>query len=247
MPSVLYFDCIAGVAGDMCLGALVDLGCPLDHLRAELATLRLDGYRLRAETRHTSGLRGTLVTVEVDAAEHPRRNLHDILGIIDASDLDATVAEDARGIFRLIGEAEAHVHGVPLDEIHFHEIGAVDSIVDVIGTCIAVRYFAPDALYSSPLKTGRGFVQCAHGTLPVPAPAVVRLAAGRTLEYVDVEGELTTPTGAAILAALTRESPELALKVEAVGYGYGTRRIGDLPNVLRVVKGAEPEPALENP
>jgi uncharacterized protein (TIGR00299 family) protein len=222
----------------MCLGALVDLGCPLEHVRAELAKLRMaDEYEIRAEQKYVSGVRGTLVTVETSRAPEGGRNLHEILAMIEEAGLAGPVAARAEEVFRRIGEAEAAVHGVPVEEIHFHEIGAVDSIVDIVGTCVAVSWFETEGLYASSMRTGTGFVGAMHGKLPVPAPAVMLLARGRTLEYVGVDGELTTPTGAAILAALTEERRTLSLMVEAVGYGYGTRQVGELPNVLRVVRG----------
>lgn len=234
----LYFDCVCGAAGDMCLAALVDLGCPLDHVRAELAKLRLpEKYEIRTEVRFANGIRGTRLIVDPADEDSARRNLHDILRLVEDSGLAPAVVERVGKVFGRIGEAEAAVHGVPVEEVHFHEIGAVDSIVDIVGTCIALDYFASDALYSSAMKTGGGFVACRHGLIPVPAPAVLLLARGRTMEYLDVPGELTTPTGAAILAALTEERPRLKLKVEAVGYGCGTRKVRDLPNVLRIVRG----------
>jgi len=234
----LYFDCVGGISGNMCLGALIDLGCPLDYLLGELARLGMsDKYELVAESKKIHGINGTHVAVNLTQAEHHGRHLADILAIIEAGEFDDSVTASASRIFKLLAEAESAVHGMTLESIHFHEVGAVDAIVDIVGTCIAINYFSPDAVYCSPMRTGKGIVQCMHGAIPVPAPAVLRLAQGRTMEYLDMDGEATTPTGAAVLAGVAEEVATLKITIQRVGYGCGTREFEGLPNILRIVQG----------
>lgn len=235
---ILFFDCIGGVSGDMCLGALIDLGCPLDHLREQLAHLGLDEhFELSTESKQVHGIKATHACVRLVGPDVHGRHLPEIVEIIEKSGLPTTVVEMAIAVFHVLGEAEARVHGVAIDDIHFHEVGAIDAIVDIVGTCVAIDCFHPAAIHCTPLRTGTGFVKAGHGVLPVPAPAVLQLATGRTMEYIDHRGETTTPTGAAILRALAVEKPTLRLVVEGIGYGCGTRDVEAFPNVLRVVSG----------
>ena len=233
-----YFDCFSGISGDMSLGALVDAGVPFDLLRDELRKLPVSGYDLTAEPVVQHGLRGTAVRVRLlEDVPQPHRHLSDILAIIDGGALSASVKERARSVFRRLAEAEAHVHGTSIEEVHFHEVGAVDAIVDVVGVAIALDYLGVDRVYASSLPTGSGTVQTAHGLLPVPAPATLELlrAARAPLRASSAQAELVTPTGAAILAALaTFELPPLRLR--AIGHGFGQKKL-PWPNVLRVWLG----------
>ncbi len=233
---IAYFDCFSGASGDMILGALVDAGLDLDALRRQLATLAVDGYTLCAERVVSKGISGTRVRVEV--AEHDRhRLLDDILAIVASSGLSTRAKDKVALTFRRLAEAEAKIHGVTPQEIHFHEVGSVDAIVDVCGAVAGLELMGIEQTFCSALPTGGGTVQCEHGTLPVPAPATLELVrvSGASLRPVNVEAELVTPTGAAILTTLCQfHQPPLA--VTAVGYGFGQR---ELPwaNALRVWLG----------
>ena len=233
-----YFDCFSGISGDMTLGALVDAGLSVDLLKAELAKLPVDGYTLAAERVKSKGLRGTLVRVDLDPSiSQPHRHLADVLGIIQASALPDYVKATSSAVFRKLAEAEARVHGVGVEEVHFHEVGAVDAIVDVVGAVVGLAALGVEKAYASPLPTGSGTVQTAHGLLPVPAPATLELlrGAGAPLRPSPAQTELVTPTGAAILATLA-EFRQPALRLRAVGHGFGRK---DLPwaNCLRLWLG----------
>ncbi len=238
---IAYFDCFSGISGDMTLGALVDAGLSFDHLKAELAKLPVGGYSLAADRVTSKGLRGTLVRVDLDpAAPQPHRHLRDILSIIQGSALDERVRERSAAIFRKLAEAEARVHGVGVEEVHFHEVGAVDAIVDVVGSVVGLAALGVERVYASSLPTGSGTVRTAHGLLPVPAPATLELLkmAGAPLRASAAQTELVTPTGAAILATLAEfRQPEIALR--AVGHGFGRK---ELPwaNCLRLWLGEAP-------
>lgn len=233
-----YFDCFSGVSGDMTLGALVDAGVSLELLKAELSKLPVGGYTLSAEAITSKGLRGTRVRVALDAHDHqPHRHLSDVLQIIHGGGLEPRVREQSEAVFRKLAEAEAHVHGVGLDEVHFHEVGAVDAIVDVVGSAIGLAALGIDAVYSSALPTGSGTVQTAHGLLPVPAPATLELLtrARAPIQPSVARAELVTPTGAAILAALA-EFRQPAMRLRAVGHGFGQKELL-WPNCLRLWVG----------
>jgi pyridinium-3,5-bisthiocarboxylic acid mononucleotide nickel chelatase len=232
-----YLDCFSGISGDMTLGALVDLGLDLDWLEAELRRLPLDGFALEAQTVHVSGIRATRVSVRV-AENPPHRHWRDIRALIDASPCSEAVRRRGSAVFGRIAEAEAAIHGVPADQVHFHEVGGTDALVDVLGACLGFEKLGIDAVGASPLPQGRGLVQCAHGGLPVPAPATVAILKGIPVYGVDVEAELVTPTGAALAAGLAGSfGPLPAMVVEAVGYGAGTRQLADRPNLLRIFLG----------
>ena len=194
-------------AGDMIVGALLGAGLELEALRQVLGTLELDGYSISADKVHRAGLAGTKFDVLVEQAEQPPRGLREVESIIDSGTLPGDSAEHAKAVFRRLAQAEAKVHGQHIEKVHFHEVGAVDAIVDIVGTCIAIDSFSPNEIWHSPLVTGRGTVKCAHGTIPVPAPAVMNLVIGSTLRYLDVDAELTTPTGAASWATRPTRSP----------------------------------------
>lgn len=234
---ILYVDCAAGIAGDMTVAALLELGVPLEHLRQELARLPLAGYRLSAGQCKRHGIAATHFSVEVDA-DQPHRHYTGIAAMIDGSSLSAGVKDRAQRVFRRLAEAEARVHGVELDHVHFHEVGAIDSIVDIVGVAIGLEYLAIGELHAGPLPWGSGFVESAHGRLPVPAPATAELLKGLPVHGNIGPGERVTPTGAALVAALaTGFGPMPAMAVTAIGCGAGSKDFPDLPNVLRLVLG----------
>ena len=239
MSRVIYFDCPSGAAGDMILGALVDAGAPFDMLRAELRKLPLDGWELRRREVTKGAFRATKIDVDVDAAAHPHhRSLGDIQAILDASPLPAAVREGAGRVFRRLAEAEARVHGTTVEAVHFHEVGAVDAIVDVTGGVLALTLLGADTVYVSALPLGGGFVQGAHGRMPVPAPGTAELLRGFPVVDTGVRAELVTPTGAAILTTLARPAARIPpMVVSAVGYGAGTMDLAETPNVLRCFGG----------
>jgi uncharacterized protein (TIGR00299 family) protein len=234
-----YLDCTSGAAGDMLLGALVDLGLPLEQLREELARLHLAGYRLEARRVNRGGLAATKVDVVVDPAVARDRRLRDILALVDASALDGEVKQRSSALFRRLAEAEAAVHGTTVEEVHFHELGAVDSIVDVVGGVIALRWLGVSRFCASRLNVGSGTVTMSHGTFPVPTPATARLVAGVPV-YGEGEGELLTPTGALLVTAHAADyGPLPAMRIEKVGHGAGDRETRGRPNVLRVLVGEQ--------
>ena len=299
---ILYYDCFAGISGDMHLAALVDLGLPQEHLRRELAKLNLPGWSLRFTPDAKNGIGGTRADVDLegkpshdhptdhdqqtdhapDAAgsdhatqsspkfrlagnshshggsehshthsrlgqlhhhapdaegyshSHEHRNYRDIMALINASTLAPPIKELSLAIFERVAEAEAKVHGVPLAEVGFHEVGAVDSIIDIVGAAIGIDWFKPDQIVASPPELGGGTVKCAHGRLPVPAPATVEILAGIPVRTGAVPFEMTTPTGAAILAAVVgRFSETERLTIQRTGYGIGHRTVA-IPNILRI-------------
>ncbi len=235
---IAYADCFSGISGDMFLGALVDAGLALDDLRADLARLDLpDAYELRAREVRKGALRATQVEVVAAGEGHHHRGLADIAALIEGSDLPDSVKAASLAVFRRLAGAEARVHGEPVEAVHFHEVGAVDSIVDVVGAAIGLERLGIEQLYASALPVGGGQVESAHGTLPLPAPATLELLAeaGAPLVPSPARAELVTPTGAALLAALARfEQPEMALR--RVGVGAGQRDL-PWPNVLRLWVG----------
>ncbi|MFH1416705.1 MAG: nickel pincer cofactor biosynthesis protein LarC [Planctomycetota bacterium] len=234
-----YFDCFSGAAGDMILGALVAAGFSPDSLRAELAKLDLDGYELTVRDVREHGFAAKRVDV-LQAGKTHHRHLPDILKLIHASDLSDRVKDRARRIFGRLAEAEAKVHGTSVDEIHFHEVGAIDAIVDIVGASIGVEQLSLDRIVCSPVPVGSGTVTCEHGVLPVPAPATAELLTGVPLADCDEPGELTTPTGAAILTVLADAfGPLPAMKIERCVCGAGSRQGRTRPNLLRLIVGQE--------
>jgi uncharacterized protein (TIGR00299 family) protein len=223
----------------MVLGAVVDLGLPLERLREDLASLPLSGYRLEATRVVRSGLAATKVAVHVDEEKPAHRHLGDIVGLLEKSRLPHDVTEKAKALFARLAEAEAEVHGTSPERVHFHEVGAVDSIVDIVGGVIALRWLEADRFVSSPLNVGSGSVTMAHGTFPVPPPATARLVRGVPV-YGEGEGELLTPTGALLLTAYaTGYGPLPPLQIEKTGHGAGSRETAGRPNVLRLLVGQE--------
>jgi len=240
-----YFDCVAGASGDMILGAMLDAGLKLPELEAELAKIPLSGYCILAQPAQRGALRGTQVTVNIEKPSNSHTGLRNILELLETSALSPKVKTQASAIFKRLADAEGRVHGIRPEEVHFHEIGAVDSIVDVVGSVIGLELLGIEALYSSPLPSGAGRVSTEHGVLPVPAPATLELLAmAHAPIHVghQVQAELVTPTGAAIITTLASfECPCLTL--ERIGCGVGARELAELPNVLRLWIGHLEEPS----
>src|SRR5579863_2975374 len=236
-----YFDCFSGISGDMTLGALIDAGCDAGHLRAELRGLEVPGWELSAEKVWKNGMAATWVKVTTED-QQKHRSLSTILDILQKSRLAPDVRERAAAIFTKLGEAEARVHDVALEKIHFHEVGAVDAIVDIVGACIGFHALGIDRFACSPLNVGGGIAKMAHGVLPVPAPATANLLQGKPTYSNGVQRELVTPTGAAIVATLCESfGPQPPMSVSAIGYGAGTADLEGQPNVLRIMVGEAAE------
>jgi uncharacterized protein (TIGR00299 family) protein len=236
-----YFDCFSGCSGDMILGALVDAGLPLGDLQAAIAGLGVPGIALTAESVKRGAFRGTLVRVATEEHGHPHRHLAHIRQILEAADIPAEVRADAGRIFQRLAEAEAAAHGVSVEKIHFHEVGALDAIADIVGAAWGIRRLGLDAIHVSPINVGSGFVKSAHGTMPVPAPGTAALLAGFPSYGSDIPVELTTPTGAAILTTLAAGcGPMPLMTIERTAYGAGQRDIAAQPNLLRLIVGDSP-------
>jgi pyridinium-3,5-bisthiocarboxylic acid mononucleotide nickel chelatase len=234
---VAYLDCASGISGDMTLGALVDAGVDLAAIQAGIASLGLPGVHLTASEVKKKGFRATQITV-VHEPEHKHRHLHHITAMIDASILTARQKELATRIFTRLAEAEAKVHGTTIQKVHFHEVGAVDSIADIVGSAIGWDLLGVQRIVASAVPTGCGFIEIAHGRCSVPAPAVGELLRGVPLAESTVPFELTTPTGAAILAALADGyGPLPAMTIERIGYGAGSRDLEQQANLLRLLVG----------
>jgi len=234
---IAYLDCSSGISGDMTLGALVDAGVPLDELNAAVASLGLPGVKLVAQEVKKLGFRATQITV-VYEPEHKHRHLHHIEAIIDQGRLTPAQKATALAIFRRLAEAEAKVHGTTIDKVHFHEVGAVDSIADIVAAAVGWNLLGAERLVVSPISTGTGRVKIAHGECNIPAPATAELLCGIPLAASAVEAELTTPTGAAIVATLAAEfGPLPAMTIEKIGYGAGQRDLPQQANILRLLVG----------
>ncbi len=250
---IAYLDAFSGLAGDMFVGALLDCGLALADLEAELGKLDVGGYRLRLESRERSGIRAVKLVVEVEtlsqghgqsragSTAHRHRSFRDVRETIRGSSLEPRVCELALQIFAGLAEAEGKVHGVDPEDVAFHEVGAVDSIVDIVGAAWGVASLGIEDMVVSPLPLGNGMILSQHGPLPLPGPATVELLRGFPVKVGDGEGELVTPTGAAIVAALARPGtlPQ-SMIVERVGYGAGDRELRDRPNLLRILVGSVP-------
>jgi pyridinium-3,5-bisthiocarboxylic acid mononucleotide nickel chelatase len=276
MTRTLYLDCFAGASGDMLVGATLDCGLDFELLRGELLKLGVEGYELSLKRVDRSGISAAKFDVHLTGEphshghrhghEHPHehdhghehshghrrqshhRSLSEIKRIISSSDLSDPVKQRAQTIFQRIGEAEAKIHNVPIETVHFHEVGAIDSIVDVVGACVAFDALKIGRIISSPMHVGSGTFQCEHGTYPVPGPATAELLKGVPIYSKDVEGELVTPTGAAIISTLAEGyGPMPMMKVEKIGYGAGTRDYPKFPNALRAVIGELEEDADRTP
>jgi uncharacterized protein (TIGR00299 family) protein len=236
---IIYFDTIAGISGDMTLGAFVSAGLPLEELAKELSKLSLQGFELQASHIERSGIVGVKLDVVISIQPKYHRHLKDITEIIEGSGLSMRVKEDSKRIFHEIAVAEAKVHNTSVEKIHFHEVGALDSIVDIVGTAICLEKFGIERVYSSPVKLGgSGFVRAEHGKLPVPTPASLEILKDYPVVLTDLGFELTTPTGAAIIKALSSGTlSQERIRVEKIGYGAGSRESEEVPNLLRIMIG----------
>lgn len=240
---ILYLDCFSGISGNMLLGAFLDAGLPEEILRQQLALLPIHGYKLIVERVVKKGISAQYVQVELTHDHHHHRHLSDIYQIIDASKLDDKIKEDSKKIFLVLAQAEAKVHGTTIEAIHFHEVGAVDAIIDIVGAASGLHYLGIEGIYTSKLQVGSGFVECCHGLMPVPAPATAELLKNIPYYHGTIKKELVTPTGAAILAALGTAYGDMPEKFisHSLGYGAGTWDL-PIPNVLRMHIGEmEPE------
>lgn len=264
----LYFDCSSGISGNMTLGALTEIVGDTNYLVNELKKLNVDGYHIETSKKVKNGITGTYVDVilekehknePVDANNnhnahnhkeqnhhyhHEHRNLEDINKIIDNSKLESNVKELAKKIFLRVAKAESKVHDKSIEEIHFHEVGAIDSIVDIVGTAILINKINPDKIISSIVNDGYGFIECAHGTISVPVPATSEIFAASNVKFrqIDIDTELVTPTGAAIIAELADEFTTLpAMVTEKIGWGTGSKDL-EIPNVLKVYYGEMEKP-----
>ncbi|HVF92119.1 MAG TPA: nickel pincer cofactor biosynthesis protein LarC [Blastocatellia bacterium] len=233
---LLYFDCFAGVSGDMIIGAFIDLGLDLDELRCQLASLNLSGYELSAAPVKRGGIAATKFEVRVDEASQPARRLSDIAAMINDSTISDRSKAGSLRVFERLAEAEARVHASTKGRVHFHEVGAVDSIIDIVGSVIGLELLGVEQVISSPLRVGRGSVTAAHGVLPVPAPGTAELLKGVPVYAGEIDGEFVTPTGAAILTTFSTAFRELPpVSIDRIGYGAGTRDPKDFPNALRLL------------
>ena len=252
----LYFDCSSGISGNMTLGALLEIVGDEKYLLEELKKLNIDGYKIEISKQVKNGITGTYVNVILEHEHHhshedehehhhhkhhhhEHRNLNDVNNIIDNSSLDNNTKDLAKRIFLRVAKAESKVHNKPLDEVHFHEVGAIDSIVDIVGTAILINKINPDKIISSIVNDGYGFIECAHGTMAVPVPATSEIFANSNVKFrqIDIDTELVTPTGAAIIAELAEDFITLpAMVTEKIGWGTGTKDL-KIPNVLKVYYG----------
>jgi uncharacterized protein (TIGR00299 family) protein len=236
MTKFAYFDCFSGVSGNMILGAVLDAGLSLDLLQAELKKLPVGGFTLHVRKVTRQGIAATHVDVETEET-HAHRHLHHIVDILDNSALDQSVKEDCQRIFTRLARAEAKVHNTTIERIHFHEVGALDAIVDIVGAVAGLHKLGVENISVSRFSLGTGFTTCAHGTIPVPVPATVELLTDRPVRHTEIEAELVTPTGAAILSTLGNNfGTPPPMSFETIGYGAGTREL-PIPNVLRLFLG----------
>ena len=240
---ICYLDCFSGISGDMLLGALVDSGLPIEALQDDLDRLGVKGLRVASEPAKRGGLAGTKVHIHAhEHHHHHHRSLSAIEAMIGGSEIEEGAKRDAIRVFRRLGEVEARAHAIPLERVHFHEVGALDSIADIVGGCCGLRRLGVERVHCSPINLGSGTVKAAHGTLPVPAPATARLVEGVPTYSDGPSVELTTPTGAALAVTLSGGfGPPPAMRITASGYGAGTRELAGRPNLLRVLLGEAEE------
>lgn len=231
-----YFNCFSGISGDMVLAALVDLGWPIKELERELNKLDLFNYQIEAEKVAKQGIISTQIKIRIKEGKK-ERTLKDILSILDRSKLEEKIKERSQAIFIRLASVEAKIHGKNMQEVHFHELGGLDTIIDVVGAVAGMKYLGIEKVYSSSLPLGKGFVKCSHGTLPIPAPATLELLKGVPVYGSNIEAELVTPTGAAIISTLAEDFGQLPpMKIDNIGYGAGQRDL-PIPNLLRVSLG----------
>ena len=237
---IAYADCFSGVSGDMLLGALIDAGLPLDHLQAELAALHLEEFSIRCIKQQDHSISSTGITIDSESSQQTR-TWKDIRILIEKSGLRKTIKEKSLKVFTCLAEAEAKVHDCQVEDVHFHELGGLDSIIDIVGTVIGLDYLGVDDLITSPLPMPRGWIRCDHGMLPLPAPAVLEILQNVPVYGSSIEQELVTPTGAALVKSLSSEFGDFpTMKISRTGYGAGSRKLpGDFPNLFRLVIGYE--------
>ncbi len=234
--TIAYFDCFSGIAGDMILGALIDLGLDIKDLKKELEKLDLSGYEINVKKVEKNRITGTDVYITVKEKQH-HRSLSDINNIIDNSKLGKEVKELSKKIFFRLAKAESKIHNVKMDEVHFHEVGAVDSIIDIVGAAIGLEKLGIENVFCSHLPLGKGFVKCSHGKIPIPAPATVELLKNIPVYQTDINHEMVTPTGAAVITTIANSFGEMPLmKIKKVGYGAGKIK-SENPSLLRVFLG----------
>lgn len=238
MTKSLYLDCHAGIAGDMLLSALVDLGADTTYIIDNLKSLPLNDFDLHFSKKDKSGIQALTLTIDFTEAHHHRK-AKDIYNIINNSSLPQRVKERSISVFDVIAQAEAKIHGMSVNDVHFHEVGAMDSIIDIVGSCLALEQLEIDNIYASPIPTGHGKIQIAHGIYPIPAPATAEILTGIPLAHFDVADELTTPTGAGFIKALIKDiGPMPSLTINNIGYGGGNKDF-DSPNIIRVIEFIE--------
>ncbi|HTM57337.1 MAG TPA: nickel pincer cofactor biosynthesis protein LarC [Candidatus Udaeobacter sp.] len=241
---IATFDCFSGISGDMCLGALVSAGWPAAELQALPARLRIEDARVQVLDARRGPFAATQVVVEVSGRQ-PHRHLHHVAALIDGADLAPIVRERAQTVFRRLAEAEAEVHGSTVEKVHFHEVGAVDALIDVVGTIEGLNALGIESVHGTPLPLGGGFVESEHGRIPIPAPATALLLRGAPVRTTNIEAELVTPTGAALLTTLiTSWEPPPAYRLDRVGTGAGGRDLKEQPNVLRILIGETDDAAV---
>ncbi len=240
--TIAYLDCFSGISGDMLLGSFIDAGLDLAHVKKQFSLLPLAGYEVKADKISQNGLGASKVEITVQDGQ-PQRSYQDIRALLDVSHLDEDIKANSLAVFAALAEAEAKVHNVEPEDVHFHEVGAVDSILDIVGAAVGFSFFDIDSVICSPLPMGHGWVECEHGRLPLPAPAVVELSKGMEVYGVDLDQELVTPTGAAIIKALADGfGPLPSLTLSHTGYGAGNHSLSDQrPNMLRLFIGQETE------
>jgi hypothetical protein len=235
---IAYFDCFSGISGDMILGALVDLGFPLSELTASLASLKTQKYTLEALPEKRMNLKGTRLRINVKQPGKDEKTFKEIRTMIEGSKINKDVKDKSINVFSCLAKAEAYIHRKRVDQVHFHEIGAVDSIIDIVGSVLGIHYFNIKEIVSSPLPLGNGFIQSRHGTLPLPAPATLAILKNIPVYGIGKLVETVTPTGAAIIATLAQTFGFLPpITIEKVGYGVGERKDNEVPNLLRIILG----------
>lgn len=239
---ILYIDPIAGASGDMFLGALVDLGVDFDQLRDALRSLGVKGFDLQRSETKRHAIAATKVDVVVDDVAHPHRHLRDLLKIIDSAPLTDAVKQKSSAVLTRLAEAEARAHRMPVERVHLHEVGGLDCLVDVVGTVLAIESLGVTGVYSAPVSLGAGFQKCAHGVMPVPVPGTLAILEGFPVRRTDFPHEMTTPTGAALIAVLAQPArAPFLMTPKAIGHGAGTKDVPHVANLLRLVR-AEVDP-----
>lgn len=234
--AVAFFDCFSGIAGDMILGALIDLGVNSKYLKTELEKLNVSGYEFKVQEVEKNHISATDILINIHEKQHPR-NLTDINNIIDNSKLSSNVKKLSKNIFHRLAEAESKIHNVEINKVHFHEVGAIDSIIDIVGAAIALKKLEINHVFCSKIPLGAGFTKCSHGIIPIPAPATVELLKNVPVYQTDSDHEMVTPTGAAVITSIAEKYGEMpSMKIKKIGYGAGKIK-SDKPGLLRIFLG----------